>query len=139
MMKSGAVATWLLPAVVLLLFVAASPTGNGAAAPAPKLRLQSLDTRMDTADVDTVCCKLSSRVWWSGAHQCKTVHGSATSEASCTERQAEHDAGQRVCCHKDSNMWWSTYDKCGTVGGRATSSATCGADWNNHAPAGGVK
>jgi hypothetical protein len=137
MMKPTTIAMWLMPVAILLLVTANAPLGTGA--PAPKLRLQSLDTRMDTADVDTVCCKLDSRVWWSGAHQCKTVHGNTTSEASCTERQAEHDAGQRVCCHKDSNMWWSTFDKCEGIGGRATSSATCGADWNNHAPANGVK
>ena len=123
-----------LVSLAVLLLLAAQSSWSAPAPYVPTLRLQTFDTRMEAADVDTVCCRLGHRVWWTVAQQCRGSRGSTTSDSACAARHAGDSVGQNICCHKDANKWWSTYDKCASVGGRATPSDTCGVEWNNHVP-----
>lgn len=135
-MTKSKMAMWLLPVAALLMLSANAPLApSGTATTTPKLKMQTFDSRMEPADVDTVCCQINNWVWWSAAHQCTRAGGATTTDATCATRHIGDDPGQRVCCHKDQNQWWSTFDKCTKIGGRSTSSETCGADWNNHVPA----
>lgn len=131
-MKRRATLTVGLFSLAAMMLVAASSSLS--APDTTPLRLQTFDTRMESADVDAVCCKLGHRVWWSGARQCTGAGRRATSDSACAARHASDDFGQNICCHKDGNQWWSTNEKCATVSGRATLSDTCGVEWNNHVP-----